>query len=97
MNAALVIFLKTRNDRTELHSPDQHAANRDASWFFCSVMVLLLRPSGLLPKLADALLVTARTHCSTSQQHIRVPHLPFDTLPIHLNQMQAFGDSIPLR
>jgi len=40
MNAALVIFLKTRNDRTELHSPDQHAANRDASWPFRSAINL---------------------------------------------------------
>jgi len=40
MNAALVIFLKTRNDRTELHSPDQHAEKSDASWFFCSVIDL---------------------------------------------------------
>jgi hypothetical protein len=32
--------LTTRNDRTELHSPDQHAANSEVSWFFCSVIDL---------------------------------------------------------
>ena len=39
MDAAFVTSIKTRHDRTELQSPDQHAANSEASWFFCSVMV----------------------------------------------------------
>ena len=39
MDAAFVIPIKTRHDRTERQSPDQHAANSEASWFFCSVMV----------------------------------------------------------
>ena len=38
MDAAFCVSIKTRHDRTERQSPDQHAANRDASWFFCSVM-----------------------------------------------------------
>jgi len=45
MDAAFVISIKTRHDRTERQSPDQHAANRDASWFFCSVMVFGLSNS----------------------------------------------------
>ena len=45
MDAAFVILIKTRHDRTERQSPDQHAANRDASWFFCSVMVFGLSNS----------------------------------------------------
>jgi hypothetical protein len=40
MDAAFCVSIKTRHDRTELQSPDQHAANRDASWFFCSVIGL---------------------------------------------------------
>ena len=40
MDAAFVISIKTRHDRTERQSPDQHAANRDASWFFFSVIGL---------------------------------------------------------
>jgi hypothetical protein len=40
MDAAFVISIKTRHDRTELQSPDQHAANSEASWFFCSVIGL---------------------------------------------------------
>jgi hypothetical protein len=39
MDAAFVISIKTRHDRTELQPSFQHAANRDASWFFFSVMV----------------------------------------------------------
>ena len=45
MDAAFVVSIKTRHDRTERQSPDQHAANRDASWFICSVMVFGLSNS----------------------------------------------------
>ncbi len=45
MDAAFCVSIKTRHDRTERQSPDQHAANRDASWFFCSVMVFGLSNS----------------------------------------------------
>ena len=40
MDAAFCVSIKTRHDRTELQSPDQHAANSEASWFFCSVIGL---------------------------------------------------------
>ena len=46
MDAAFVISIKTR------HGPNQtstvlpaHAANSDASWFFCSVMVFSVKTS----------------------------------------------------
>jgi|GEM_PF-3635420 len=40
MDAAFGVSIKTRHDRTELQSSFQHAANNDASWFFCSVIGL---------------------------------------------------------
>ncbi len=55
MDAAFVISTKTRHDRTELQSPDQNAANSDASWFFGSVIGLsffetAVSKSGWIPK-----------------------------------------------
>ena len=41
MDAAFCVSITTRHDRTKLQSPDQHAANSEASWFFCSVIGLL--------------------------------------------------------
>jgi hypothetical protein len=38
MDAAFCISIKTRPNRAERQSPDQHAANSEASWFFCSVI-----------------------------------------------------------
>jgi hypothetical protein len=40
MDAAFVISIKTRHDRTELQSSFHPAANSEASWFFCSVIGL---------------------------------------------------------
>jgi hypothetical protein len=38
MDAAFCISIKTRPNRAERQSPDQHAANSEAIWFFCSVI-----------------------------------------------------------